>query len=159
MFEGVRRAYVLLVLYAMKVMEHLGTDPGIGLLMEAAEEQGAIIAREMRGSIPDDATPLEVGEEVYSRFMEEAGAEVSIHQRDEASVTFMVRRCPFHGAFLDVGVDCGMFLEGLCSDLTIPAIQATLSQFDSRLKMEPVLTRETAEEICLERVYLETSSR
>ena len=40
MFDGVRRSYVLLVLYVMKVIERLGTDPAIELLMEAAERQG-----------------------------------------------------------------------------------------------------------------------
>ena len=53
-----------------------------------------------------------------------------------------------------MGVDCGYFIGGLCTHLTLPAIQATLKRFDPRLKLEPRLVRETAEEFCLERVYL-----
>ena len=155
MFDGVRRSYVLLVLYVMKVIERLGTDPAIELLMEAAERQGAIIAREMRRAIPPEAPLLDVGAEVYRRFMTDAGAEISVHRRDESGVTFLIQRCPFYEAFLDVGVDCGVFLEGLCSNLTLPAIQATLSHFDPRLRVEPVLTRDSAEGLCMERVYLE----
>lgn len=154
MFEGVRRAYVLQVLYVMKVIEQLGTDPAIDLLMQAAERQGAIVAREMKRIIPEDASPLEIGVKVYQTFMSDAGAEVSEYKRDEKSVTFLIKRCPFYEAFLEVGVDCGMFLNGLCSNLTLPAIQASLAYFDSNLRVEPVLTRETAEELCLERVFL-----
>ena len=154
MFTGVRRAYVLLVLYVMKTIERTGTDEAFKILEEAADRQGAIIHRRMKRELPPDLTPLETGAEVYRRFMMEAGADVSIHKKEQNSVTFVVKRCPFHEAFLDVGVDCGMFLSGLCSNLTLPSIQATLTRFDERLKVEAVLVKETAEEICLERVYL-----
>lgn len=152
--EGVRRGYTLLVLYVMKTIERLGTEPALGILEEAAEEQGALIADEMRRTLPEGLTPLETGAEVYRRFMADAGAEVSVHKRDNASVTFLIRRCPFYEAFLDVGVDCGYFLNGLCNNLTLPSIQATLRQFDPRLMVESVLTRRAAEEFCLERVVL-----
>ena len=82
-------------------------------------------------------------------------AEATVHEKSESSVTFFVRRCPFYEALLDVGVDCGYFLGGLCNNLTLPAIQATLARFDHRLKLEPRLVRESAEEFCLERVYLD----
>jgi predicted ArsR family transcriptional regulator len=154
MMEGVRRGYTLLVLYVMKTIERLGTEPALGILEEAAEEQGALIADEMRRTLPEGLTPLETGAEVYRRFMADAGAEVSVHKRDNASVTFLIRRCPFYEAFLDVGVDCGYFLNGLCNNLTLPSIQATLRQFDPRLMVESVLTRRAAEEFCLERVVL-----
>jgi hypothetical protein len=154
MMEGVRRGYTLLILYMIKTIERLGTEPALGILEEAAEEQGALIADEMRRTMPEGLTPLETGAEVYRRFMSDAGAEVSVHGRNDTSVTFLVRRCPFYEAFLDVGVDCGYFLNGLCSNLTLPSIQATLRQFDRRLGVESVLTRQAAEEFCLERVVL-----
>jgi hypothetical protein len=154
MFDGVRRAYDLNILYVMKVIEILGTDKALELLEEASRRQGVITAREMRRTLPEDMTPLEIGAEVYRRFMADAGAEIKIHKQDEASVTFLINRCPFFEAFLDVGVDCGMFLNGLCTHLTLPSIQATLNEFDPRLKVEADLTRESAEEFCLERVIL-----
>ncbi len=86
--------------------------------------------------------------------MKDAGADVRIHKRDEKSITFVVSRCPFHEAFLDVGVDCGIFLGGLCTNLTLPAIQASLRQFDPKLNVESVVARRSAEEVCLERVYI-----
>lgn len=152
--EGVRRGYTLLTLYIIEVIKDLGTQPSLDKLMEAAEKQGALIAKEMRKLIPAGLTPLETGAEVYLRFMKDAGAEVSVHKRDAMSVTFVVRRCPFHEAFLEVGVDCGIFLKGLCSSLTLPAIQATLNEFDPHLRVENVVARQSAEEVCLERVYL-----
>ena len=151
---GVRRGYTLLTLYIIEVIKDLGTQPSLDKLIEVAERQGAIIAREMRREIPEGLPALETGAEVYRRFMEDAGAEVSVHKREAGSVTFLVRRCPFHEAFLDVGVDCGIFLKGLCGNLTLPAIQATLRQFDPRLRVENVVARASAEDICLERVYL-----
>jgi len=154
MSAGVRRGYALLVLYIIEVIKQLGTQPSLELLMEAARNQGRVIAREMRPAIRTGLTPLEMGAEVYRRFMGDAGAEVSVHKSDAESVTFIVHRCPFHRAFLDVGVDCGIFLKGLCSNLTLPAIQATMEEFDPRLRVENVLARESAEEFCLERVYL-----
>ena len=151
---GVRRGYTLLTLYIIEVIKELGTQPSLDKLMEAAEKQGAIVAKEMRRDMPKGLSTLDTGAEVYRRFMADAGAEVSVHKRDEKSVTFVVRRCPFHEAFLDVGVDCGIFLKGLCSNLTLPAIQATLNEFDRRLRVENVVARQSAEEVCLERVYL-----
>ncbi len=151
---GVRRGYTLLTLYIIEVIKDLGTQPSLDKLMEAAEKQGIIIAKEMRKQLPSGLTALETGAEVYRRFMADAGAEVTIHKRDPGSVTFVVMRCPFHEAFLDVGVDCGIFLKGLCSSLTLPAIQATLNQFDTRLRVENVVARASAEEMCLERVCL-----
>jgi hypothetical protein len=154
MFDGVRRAYDLNILYVMKVIEILGTDKALEILEEASKRQGVLIAREMRRKLPKDLTTLEIGAEVYKRFMEDAGTEIRVHKQDEKSVTFLINRCPFFEAFLDVGVDCGMFLNGLCTHLTLPSIQATLNEFDPRLRVEAVLTRESAEEYCLERVYL-----
>lgn len=154
MFDGVRRAYDLNILYVMQVIEILGTDKALELLEEASRRQGVIIAREMRRKLPKDLTIIEIGAEVYRRFMEDAGTEIKIHKQDETSVTFLINRCPFFEAFLDVGVDCGMFLNGLCTHLTLPSIQATLNEFDQRLRVEAVLTRGSAEEYCLERVFL-----
>jgi hypothetical protein len=152
--EGVRRGYTLLTLYIIEVIKDLGTQPSLDKLMEAAEKQGALIANEMRKQIPAGLTLIETGAEVYLRFMRNAGSDVSVHKRDSKSVTFIVRRCPFHETFLDVGIDCGIFLKGLCSNLTLPAIQATLNEFDPSLKVENVVARQSTEEICLERVYV-----
>jgi predicted ArsR family transcriptional regulator len=154
MFDGTRRAYSLLVYYIIQNINRIGTDPAIEVLQEAAERQGIAVAREMRRQLPKDLTPLQMGAEVYRRFMSDAGAEVEVHKRDDSSVTFRVGRCPFHEAFLDAGVDCGYFLNGLCSNLTLPTIQATLNQLDPRLRVETVVTRQAAEDLCLERVTL-----
>jgi predicted ArsR family transcriptional regulator len=155
MFDGVRRSYTLLVFLLMGVIEELGTDRSLEMLQNAVENQADIIVRELRKKIPVNLSPLETGVEVYNRFMGDAGAEVAIHTRDDSSVTFRVRRCPFYEAFLDVGVDCGYFLGGLCTYLTLPAIQAILTRFHPGLKMETKLVRESAEEFCLERIYLD----
>ena len=154
MFDGARRAYMLQILYVMNAIEELGSDKALEILEKSSERQGVIIARNMKKALPEGMTNLEIGAEVYRRFMSDAGTEISVHQQDEKSVTFVINRCPFFEAFLDVGVDCGMFLNGLCTHLTLPSIQATLNQFDPRLKVEPVLTRKAAEDLCLERVYL-----
>ena len=154
MFDGTRRAYMLQILYVMNAIEELGSDKALEILEKSSERQGVIIARNMMKTLPEDMTSLETGAEVYRRFMSDAGAEIRVHNQAEKSVTFVINRCPFFEAFLDVGVDCGMFLNGLCTHLTLPSIQATLSQFNSKLKVEPVLTREAAEDLCFERVYL-----
>jgi hypothetical protein len=154
MFDGTRRAYTLLIFYMIHTINRIGTDPAIEILQEAAERQGIVISREMRRKIPKDLPPLELGATIYRKFMEDAGAEVEIHQRDDKSVTFKIARCPFHEAFLDVGVDCGYFLNGLCSNLTLPSIQATLNQFNPSLRVETIATREASEDLCLERITL-----
>jgi len=154
MFDGSRRAYMLQILYVMNAIEELGSDKALEILEKSSERQGVIIARHMKKTLAEGMSSLEIGAEVYRRFMSDAGAEIRVHKQDEKSVTFVINRCPFFEAFLDVGVDCGMFLNGLCTHLTLPSIQATLNQFDSKLKVEPVLTREAAEDLCLERVYL-----
>ena len=154
MFEGVKRSYVILVLLLMEVIQELGTDRGIEMLQSAAEKQAEVIARSLEGRVSDAMTPIQKGVEIYRDFMEEAGAEVTLRDEGEREATFWVKRCPFHEALLEVGIDCGYFLGGLCTHLTLPAIQATLERFDPRLKLETVIVRESAEELCLEKVYL-----
>lgn len=154
MFKGVRRSYTLLALLLMEVIEELGTDRALEMLQRATEGQAEVVHRELSGEMEPDLPPLERGVEAYRRFMEEAGAEVRVHEREADSATFLVRRCPFYEAFLDIGIDCGYFLGGLCTQITLPAVQATLRRFDPRLTLETVLVRESAEEHCLERVRL-----
>ena len=154
MFLGVKRAYTLLFLYIMEVIEELGSQPAFDILMKAVEKQGEMIAKEIKTQIPAELSLLEVGAEVYRLFMVDVGSEVSIYKKNEKSITFLIHRCPFHEAYLDVGVDCGIFLKGLCSSFTVPAIQATLMQFDNRLRIENLVTRDSSEGVCLERVYL-----
>jgi hypothetical protein len=159
MYEGVKRAYVLHVLYIMKVIEILGTDPAIELLSHAAERQGQIIYRKLKKKLPiNSMKSLDIGVEVYQTFMNDTGADINQYKKDQKSVTFLINRCPFFEVFLDIGVDCGTFLNGLCSNLTLPTIQAILKQFDERLKIEPILTRETAEDFCLERIFVQGNS-
>ena len=155
MFEGVRRSYTLLILFLIEVIEELGTDRGLEMLHDAIGKQAEVIHAKILRQHPEITDPLEIGDRVYRAFMEDAGSEVSVHERTDTSITYRVRRCPFYEAFLDVGIDCGYFLGGLCTHLTLPAIQAILGKFDGRLGMETVLVRETAEEFCLERIYLE----
>jgi len=154
MFDGVRRGYLLLTFYMMEVINELGTEPSLAMLERAADKQAEVIAEEVRKTMPEGLTPLEIGEYIYMDFMEKTGAEVAIHRRDEMSITFSVLRCPFYECFLDAGIDCGQFLNGLCSNMTLPSIQATINLFDPRLKLETLVVRESAEEICLERVIL-----
>jgi hypothetical protein len=154
MYNGVRRSYALLILFLNEVIEELGTDRGIEMLQTAVEKQAEVIHGELLRELPEDSSPLEIGDVVYRTFMEEAGAEVVVHTIDDSSITYRVVRCPFYEAFLDVGIDCGYFLGGLCGNLTLPAIQAILSRFDGRLRVESRLVRESAEEFCLERIFL-----
>ena len=144
-----------MALYMMEVIERHGTDEALDLLERASARQGEILAREMRRTLPEGLGPLDAGAEAYRRFMEDTGAEITEHRRESNSVTFALRRCPFYEAFLDVGIDCGMFLNGLCSNLTLPSVQHTLRHLDPKLRVETVVTRESAEEICLERVVLD----
>ncbi len=153
--SGVRRAYTIIFLMLMESIEEHGTDHALEMLQRAVEKQADIIAREMRPSMPTGLSPLDLGLEAYMRFMRDIGAEVDVHSRDESSVTVVVRRCPFFEAFLDIEVDCSQFLGGLCTNMTMPAVQATLTRFDQRLRLEPKMVRQTAEDICLERIYLE----
>jgi hypothetical protein len=154
LYDGLRRAYVLTFLLLMEEIEAHGTDHSLEMLQRAVEKQADIVAGEFKRYIPQDLRPLDIGLEVYTRFMTDAGADVEIHDRDEISATVVVKRCPFFEAILELGVDCGYFLGGLCSNLTLPSIQAILVRFDSRLKLEAETVRESMEGLCLERIYL-----
>ena len=145
MFKGVRRSYTLLILFLEEVIAELGTDRGLEMLQAAVENQADVIQEELFREQSMDSHPLDIGDAIYRTFMEEAGAEVVVHERDDSSVTYRVGRCPFYEAFLDVGINCGYFLEGLCGNLTLPAIQAILSRFDRRLRMESRVIRGSAE--------------
>ena len=152
MFEGVRRSYTLLFLFLIEVIEELGTDKSLKMLQVSIEKQAEVIHRELLKKLPEDYTPMEVGDAVYRNFMGAAGANVVVHERNKSTITYRVTRCPFYEALIDLGIDCGYFLGGLCGNLTIPAIQAILNKFDEGLRVESRLVRESAEEFCLERI-------
>ena len=155
MYTGIRRSYTLLVQLLMEIIEELGTDRGIEMLQAAVERQAEVIERELRTKIPPETPAIKKGIAIYRDFMESAGAEVTLREEGDDEATFWVKRCPFYEALLDVGIDCGYFLGGLCTHLTLPAIQATMRRFDPRLRLETKIVRESAEELCLERIYLE----
>lgn len=153
--SGVRRAYILTFLMLMEAIEDSGSDRALEMFRRAVEKQADIIAKELRTKMPMGLSPLDLGLEAYLRFMTDVGAEVEIQSRDETSVTVVVRRCPFFEALLDIEVDCSQFLGGLCTNFTMPAVQATLILFDQRLRLEAKTIRQSAEDICLERIYIE----
>jgi hypothetical protein len=138
----------------MKVIEEIGTDSSLEILQKAAEEQGKIFAREFKEERNQELSPLEIGEKIYFKFMNEAGADVKIYQKKDDSISFIIDRCPFFEAFLDVGINCGIFLEGLCSNLTLPTIQTALNSSGIKLKVEAVLCKESIEDYCLEKISL-----
>jgi len=156
-FDGVRRAYDLTILFLMEVIEEIGTDPALGLLHRAVERQADIISDELKRAMPEGLGALDLGLEVYRRFMGDVGAEVKVLRKDVDSVIVSVGRCPFFEAFLDVDVDCGYFVSGLCTNLILPSIQAVMKRFNSGLRLEGLTIRETAEDRCLLRILLDGS--
>ncbi len=156
MVNGVKRSYTLLILFLIEVIEELGTDRSLKMLQISIEKQAEVIYRNLLRELPQNLTPLEIGDAVYRIFMGEAGAKISYHERNDSSIIYRVSRCPFFDSFIDVGIDCGYFLGGLCSNLILPAIQSILRRFDKRLTVESRLIRDTAEEFCLEEIALRT---
>ena len=144
-----------MVYYMMEVIKELGTEPSLNMLEAAAQNQAKVIAQQVQETMPEGLSPLETGEYIYMDFMSKAGAEVAVHRKDEKSITFRVLRCPFYECFLDAGIDCGQFLNGLCSNLTLPSIQSTMNRFNPKLKLETIMVRESAEDLCLERLNLQ----
>jgi len=154
MSAGVRRSLSLLFLYIMNVIEEIGTDSSIELLIKAAKEQGNIFAREFRKEYSSDLSPLEVAEKVYCKFMKDVGAEVHSYERGNDSSSFIIYDCPFFDAFLDVGINCGIFLEGLCSNLTLPTVQTALSNYGINVRVEATRCKNSSEDFCIEKVSL-----
>ncbi len=154
MSAGVRRSLSLFFLYIMNVIEEVGTDSSIKLLIKAAEEHGKIFAREFRKEYSSDLPPLEVAEKVYSKYMEDVGAEVHSYEKDSDSASFIIYDCPFFDAFLDVGINCGIFLEGLCSNLTLPTVQTALSNYGIDVRVEATRCKDSSEDFCIEKVSL-----
>jgi hypothetical protein len=146
--SGVRRVYALTFLFLMEVIEKLGTDRALELLSKAAERQADIIERELAGQIKV-AEPLERGLQVYSRFMTDLGGEVKVQARSADNASIRVGRCPIYEAFLSIGLDCGFWMQGLCTNIVLPSIGATLKRFDPKLRLSLERYRESVESFCL----------
>jgi hypothetical protein len=99
-------------------------------------------------------SPLEVAEKVYCKFMKDVGAEVHSYERGNDSSSFIIYDCPFFDAFLDVGINCGIFLEGLCSNLTLPTVQTALSNYGINVRVEATRCKNSSEDFCIEKVSL-----
>jgi len=138
----------------MEVIEQLGTDKALELLLKAAEKQAEVIERELAGQIKA-ADPLERGLEVYSRFMEDLGAQLTVRTRSPDSISVRVDRCPIYEAFLDIGLDCGFWMQGLCTNIVLPSIQAALKRFNPRLRLALEKHRTSAEDSCLIKISLD----
>jgi hypothetical protein len=155
LFDGVRRAYDLVVLFLMEVIGEIGTDPALGLINRAVERQADIIAGELKRVIPKGLKVQDLGLEVYRKFMEDVGSEIKVISKNVDSVNVAVGRCPFFEAFLDVEVECGYFVSGLCTNLVLPSVQAVLKRFNSKFRLEATTIRQTAEERCFVSINLE----
>jgi hypothetical protein len=105
--------------------------------------------------MPKGLKALDLGLEVYRQFMEDVGSEIKVISKDVDSVNVAVSRCPFFEAFLDVEVECGYFVSGLCTNLVLPSVQAVLKRFNSKLRLEATTIRQTAEERCFVSINLE----
>jgi hypothetical protein len=138
----------------MELIEELGSDQTLNILQKAADKQAEVFARNLDPVNLQDLDPLASGEKIYRRFMSDTGAEIDFFNRNGDSVTFRVNKCPFYLALLDVGIDCGYFLEGLCRNLTIPLIQKIMNKFDTRLNLEVKVIRQSIEDFCLEKISL-----
>ena len=154
MFDGVRRAYDLVVLFLIEVIGEVGTDPALGLINRAVERQADIIAGELKRVMPKGLKALDLGLEVYRQFMGDIGSEIKVISKGVDSVTVAVGRCPFFEAFLDVEVECGYFISGLCTNIVLPSVQAVLKRFNPRLRLEAKTIRQTAEERCFVSINL-----
>lgn len=128
------------------------------MLDSASEQQGIMLAEEYKKILPKTLSTLEVGAETYKLFMTETGAEIVLHEKGDDSFTFRIQKCPFHEVYLNIGIDCGYFLNGLCSNLILPSIRSTLKHLNKNLRIEPVLTRETAEDFCLIKISYNDSN-
>jgi len=153
--KGVKRAYTLLFLLVMELIEELGSDRALEMLKRAEEKIAVIFEKEFRSLRPSTQEPLKMGIEAYRAFMEESGAEIAIHGMGEASAALRVGRCPFYEALLDVGVDCGYLQGALCSNMILPAIQEILKRIDPRLGLRTRITRQSIDEFCIEEILLE----
>lgn len=152
-FSGIRRVYALCFFFLMEVIEQLGTDRALDLLLKAAECQAEVIEKELIGQIRA-AEPLERGLEVYSRFMEDLDAKVSVKARSVDNISVGVDRCPIYEAFLDIGLDCGFWMQGLCTNIVLPSIQAILKRFDPKLRLSLEKHRTSAEDPCQIKISL-----
>ena len=149
--SGVRRVYALTFLFLMEVIEKLGTDRALELLSKAAERQAEIIEKELANQIKA-AEPLEKGLQVYSRFMADLGGEVKVQARSADNASIRVGRCPIYEAFLSIGLDCGFWMQGLCTNIVLPSIGATLERFEPKLRLTLEKYRGSAEDSCLLRI-------
>lgn len=139
----------------MEIIEKLGTDRALDLLLKAVERQAEIVERELTRSVEEIVDPLGKGLEVYSRFMGDLGAQVKVQTGGEEENVVRVGWCPIYEAFLDIGLECGFWMEGLCTHIVLPSIEEILRRFDPRLKLMLDRYRASAEEPCLVRLKLE----
>lgn len=156
--SGVRRVYALCFLFLMEVIERLGTDKALELLSRAVKRQAEIIKRELAASVEKVSDPLDKGLEVYSRFMSELGAWLKVQSRSGGEILIRLGRCPIYEAFLSIGLECGYWMEGLCSNIVLPSIEETLRKFDLGLRLGLKEYRESADEPCLVRLSLEVEN-
>lgn len=154
--RGVRRAYTLIFLLMMELVEELGSDRALEMLRKAAEKQAKIFEKELSIETSSSMNSIDRGFKAYRTFMEGLGAEVEVHKRGEAFITLRVERCPLYGAMIDAGVECGDLQGGLCANLILPTMQKVLERIDPGLRLRAKLTRQSIDDFCLEEIYLES---
>lgn len=157
--DAVRRVYTLCFLFLMEVIEKIGTDRALDLLYKAVDRQAEITEKELSSYIKREAGPLERGLEVYSHFMGDLGAKVTTKPQGNSGFSINVARCPIYEAYLSIGLECDVWMRGLCTNMVLPSLQKMMHRFQSDSELSLVKYRLSADEPCLLRLELKDPHR
>lgn len=141
----------------MQVIEKIGTDRALDLLYKAVDSQADIIQKEFSQTVLAKPSPLEKGLEVYTRFMRELGAHVLAVPIGDSEFSLKVERCPIYEAYLSIGLECDVWMHGLCTNIVLPSILKIIERFEPDVRLDLVRYRASLDEPCLLRLGLQKS--
>jgi hypothetical protein len=153
-FNGAKSGFTYMFAYLNTVGQEIGMERALALDTKMCEAMGAVQGMAMKEQTGMEEISLQVVTSLTERFLEEGLGIASQPLEEEAKQQlFKVGRCPLYEAAEALGMD-NASIEGLCRAGAIQFMDSLVKQLNPALSYQLREFRSSAEDSCIEGVFL-----
>lgn len=153
-FTGAKSAFTFFFAYLNTVGQEIGMERAITLDTKMCEAMGAAQGKAMKEQAGMEELGLQAVNSLNDRFLENGlGLTSQVVEQDAQRQLFKVGRCPLYEAAAELGMD-NASIEALCRSGAIRFMDTLVKQMNPALSYQLQKFRASAEDSCLEVMYL-----
>ena len=153
-FNGAKNAYTFLFAYLNTVGQEIGMERAMVLDTRMCEAMGAAQGMAFKEQSGMEELSFQAVNSLNERFMEDGlGITSQLLEEDAHRRLFKVGRCPLYEAAAELGMD-NASIEALCRSGAIRFMDTMVKQMNPALSYQLREFRSSAEDSCLEALYL-----